>query len=43
MQEQRAGAECGMAECGITAEEFAKRNVLAFNVRFLTVDPSGRP
>ena len=32
-----------LAECGITAEEFAKRNVLAFNVRFLTVDPSGRP
>jgi hypothetical protein len=32
-----------LAKCGITAEEFGKRNVLAFNVRFLTVDPSGSP
>jgi len=32
-----------LAECGITAEEFAKRNVLAFNVRFLTTAPSGSP
>jgi len=31
-----------LAECGITAEEFAKRNVLAFNVRFLTTAPSER-
>ena len=32
-----------LAECGITAEEFAKRNVLAFNVRFLTTATSGSP
>ncbi len=32
-----------LAECGITAEEFAKRNVLAFNVRFLTTAPLEDP
>jgi hypothetical protein len=32
-----------LAKCGITAEEFAKRNVLAFNVRFLTTATSGNP